>query len=339
MKTRVSIVGATGYSGAELTAALARHRFAKIAGLYSGASSTVTQFADIHPSLRKATGPAAKPFSMEGLLSDQADIVFLAIPNELSAEIAPAIIGAGAKVIDLSGSHRLKRAEQYPPYYGFDHPAPHLLDQAVYGLTEWCNGELFDAQLVANPGCYATSILLALLPIRDLIEPGHQIVCDAKSGTSGAGKKADAAFSLTELAGDFKAYSVRNHRHVPEIAQQLGLNVESIRFVPHLLPIPRGILSTIYLRFSRRVSDPDLSERFQNVYHAADFVHVHPEGSHPSIRDVAGTPRCEIGYSILDDGWSAVVVSVIDNLLKGAASQAVQNFNRVSGFDEREGLS
>jgi len=339
MTIRVSIAGATGYSGAELAAILARHPSVEVVGVYSGGSAAGAPFASLHPSLRGVDGPAVAPFSVDAILATKPDAVFLATPNELSAEAVPALLEGGATVIDLSGSFRLKDASLYPAKYGFVHPAPELLAEAVYGLTEWCNGSLEGAKLVANPGCYPTSILLAVRPLRPLLAPGATIVCDAKSGVSGAGKRAESEYSFTELAGNFKAYGVGTHRHEPEIAAWLEHGTPSVIFVPHLLPVPRGILSTIYLSFERETTNQEISDLFELAYAFAPFVHVHAAGKLPSLRDVVGTPRCEIGFTLLEGGRNAVVVSVIDNLLKGAASQAVQNFNRVFGLGETEGLA
>ncbi|MHB9020133.1 MAG: N-acetyl-gamma-glutamyl-phosphate reductase, partial [Minisyncoccota bacterium] len=278
-------------------------------------------------------------FSIDAILAGEPDAIFLATPNEMSAVAVPELLKSGATVIDLSGSFRLRDASLYPAKYGFDHPAPELLGEAVYGLTEWCNGSLAGAKLVANPGCYPTSILLATRPLRPLLSNAAPIVCDAKSGVSGAGKRSEADYSFTELAGNFKAYGVGTHRHEPEIAAWLEHGEPNVIFVPHLLPVPRGILATIYLSFDRVTTSDEIAALFEAAYGDAPFVHVHPAGSLPSLRDVVGTPRCEIGFALLAGGKGAVVVSVIDNLLKGAASQAVQNFNRVFGLGETEGLA
>ncbi|MGK2856171.1 MAG: N-acetyl-gamma-glutamyl-phosphate reductase [Thermoanaerobaculia bacterium] len=339
MKIRISIAGATGYAGAELAAILVRHPSAEIAGVFSGGSNAGAPFSSLHPSLRGAEGPAVEPFSIDTILAGEPDVVFLATPNELSAEAVPHLLAGGTSVIDLSGSFRLRDASLYPAKYGFDHPAPELLGDAVYGLTEWCNGSLAGAKLVANPGCYPTSILLATRPLRPLLSSSAPIVCDAKSGVSGAGRRAEADFSFTELAGNFKAYGVGTHRHEPEIAAWLEHGDPTVIFVPHLLPVPRGILATIYLSFESVTTNEEIASLFDGAYMGAPFVHVHPAGTLPSLRDVVGTPRCEIGFSLLAGGRAAVVVSVIDNLLKGAASQAVQNFNRVFGLGETEGLA
>ncbi|HEY5610283.1 MAG TPA: N-acetyl-gamma-glutamyl-phosphate reductase [Thermoanaerobaculia bacterium] len=334
----VAVVGATGYSGAELTAILAKHRFAEIAVLFSGSESGAVPFDAIHPSLAGCDGPNAQPFDSKVLFGSGADVVFLATPNELSAQIAPLALQAKMRVIDLSGAYRLADARAYPAWYGFEHPAPELLESAVYGLTEWCDGELDRAKLVANPGCYPTSILLALKPLAPMLAHDQPIVCDSKSGVSGAGKKKDLAYSFAELSGNFKAYGIGKHRHEPEIRQELGLNGAPFTFVPHLLPTVRGILSTMYVSFAEPQTETSVREAFAAKYAEAPFVRVRKPGDLPELKQVVGTPRADIGFVLLDAGKRAVVVSAIDNLLKGAASQAIQNFNRMSGIDEREGL-
>lgn len=341
MKSRVAIVGATGYAGAELTAILGRHPEVELAALFhSGRNGERVPFASIHRALRGMKGPDAVGFSLELLIEAQPEFVFLATPNETSAELAPKLVDAGIRVIDLSGAFRLKSAIAYPEWYGFEHPRPDLLESAVYGMTEWCNGELKTAQIVANPGCYPTAILLALRPLAPMLDRDQAVICDAKSGVSGAGKKSDVAWSFAELEGNFKAYGVERHRHTPEIRQGLPLprNTEVV-FVPHLLPTVRGLLATLHIAFKGRRTAEEITAAYQTWYGDAPFVDVMPAGELPELRDVVDTPRAAIGFVLLEHGRRAVIVSVIDNLLKGAASQAVQNFNRMHGLDEREGLA
>jgi N-acetyl-gamma-glutamyl-phosphate reductase len=336
---RASVLGATGYSGGELCAILARHPRASVASVFSSGrkEGAPVPFARLHPSLGGVRGPAAGAFSLEALAAGTPDVVFLATPNETSAGVAAEILALGAKVIDISGAFRLRDAADYPKWYGFPHPSPALLGEAVYGLTEWCGPELAGARLVANPGCYPTSVLLALKPVLELLEPGAPVVADSKSGVTGAGKKSDLAFSFSELAGNFKAYGVGVHRHEPEMRQELGLAPDApFVFVPHLLPVVRGILSTLHVTFRAGVGPDDVAGAYAR-YAEAPFVSVRPAGELPDLACVVGTPRAEIGFALLPGG-RGVLVSVIDNLLKGAASQAVQNMNRVFGFPETEGL-
>jgi N-acetyl-gamma-glutamyl-phosphate reductase len=331
---RVAIIGATGYSGMELTAILAKHREVELVGLFSSVNGTRGPVTPALPNL------IADPFTLEALFAGQPEIVFLATPNEVSAELAPKLLDAGMTVIDLSGAFRLEDAAMYPTWYGFTHEHPALLREAVYGLTEYCNGELKNARLVANPGCYPTSILLALRPLTFAIDREQPVICDSKSGVSGAGKKADVAWSFAEIAGNFKAYGVGQHRHEPEIRQQLHLGDRApIVFVPHLLPTVRGLLSTIHVGFVKAMTDQQITDAYARAYANAPFVRVLPAGQLPELRNVVNTPRAEIGFSLLNGGRRAVIISVIDNLLKGAASQAVQNFNRMCGYAETEALA
>jgi N-acetyl-gamma-glutamyl-phosphate reductase len=332
-RKRVAIVGATGYSGAELTAILARHHEVELVALFSSSS---TARGPVTPTLPQFI---AEPFTMDALLVAQPEIVFLCTPNEVSATLAPQLLDHGMRVIDLSGAFRLEEPSMYPTWYGFDHERPNLLGEAVYGLTEYCNGELKNARLVANPGCYPTSILLALRPLTFAIDREQPVICDSKSGVSGAGKKADLNFSFAELFGNFKAYGVGQHRHEPEIRQQLHLGDRApVVFVAHLLPVHRGILSTMHIGFTHAMTEQQIADAYQRVYEHAPFVRVLPAGQLPELKNVVGTPRADIGFQLLHGGRRAVIVSVIDNLLKGAASQAVQNFNRMCGFAETEAL-
>lgn len=336
----VAVAGATGYSGSELTAILARHRNVELTDLFCASDSPSRPFASVHPSLRRETGPDCVPFSDDALLRSDATTIFLATPNELSASIAPRLVAAGKRVIDLSGAFRLRSPGEYPVCYGFSHPAPELLGSAAYGLTEWCNGELREASVIANPGCYPTSILLAIKPLRHLLDRRDAIVINSLSGVSGAGRKSDVAYSFAELSGNCKAYSVGRHRHVPEIRQELDLATYTpIVFTPHLLPTVRGILSTISVSFLKPRDGAELQETYAACYDDARFVEVLPSGQMPELRDVVGTPRCAIGFQLTDGGRRAVIVSVIDNLLKGAASQAVQNFNRAHSLPETEAIA
>jgi N-acetyl-gamma-glutamyl-phosphate reductase len=338
----VSVVGATGYAGAELVALLARHPGARLSGLFSSAGGSAVPFGALHRSLRGRRGPKAQPLDVDALLEGRPDAVFLATPNETSAELVPLLLdwAPNLRIVDLSGAFRLACAKDYPAWYGFPHPRPALLGEAVYGLTEWSGGALAGARIVANPGCYPTSVLLGLKPILALLDPDAAVVCDCKSGVSGAGKKSELAFSFTELSGNFKAYGAGTHRHEPEMRQQLGLEEDAaFVFVPHLLPAVRGILSTIHVAFPQPVTDADLAAAFAAAYDGHDFVDVYPAGALPDLNAVVGTPRAAIGFSVLPGGRRAVVVSVIDNLLKGAASQAVQNYNLMFGLDEGMGLS
>ncbi|HEV7922637.1 MAG TPA: N-acetyl-gamma-glutamyl-phosphate reductase [Thermoanaerobaculia bacterium] len=310
-----AVIGGTGYAGAELVTILQRHRGANLVASWSSA------------------------FTLSALDHSRPEVVFLATPNEVSNELVPQLLDRGLRVIDLSGAFRLSESALYPTWYGFASARPELLQEAVYGLTEWCNGELKNARLVANPGCYPTSILLALRPLTFILDREQAVICDSKSGVSGAGKKADVEWSFAEVACNFKAYGVGTHRHEPEIRQGLRLGQRApLVFVPHLLPTVRGILSTMHVAFAHAVTDQEIAGLFDEAYANAPFVRVLQAGKLPELKSVVNTPRAEIGWQLLHGGRRAVVVSVIDNLLKGAASQAVQNFNRMYGYAETEGL-
>ena len=340
--TRAAVVGATGYSGAELCALLSRHPHAEIVSVFSSGrkDGRPVPFGRLHPLLGGAVGPDAEPFSEKRLEASRPDVVFLATPNETSAELAPKILEFGAKVIDISGAFRLRDATAYPKWYGFEHPAPKLLEEAVYGLTEWCGGELSGARLVANPGCYPTSVLLALKPVLPLLAKEQPIICDSASGVSGAGKQSEVAYSFSELDGNFKAYGVGVHRHEPEMRQGLGLSGDApFVFVPHLLPVVRGLLTTLHVSFVEAQTSETLAAALAKPYEKTPFVRVRAAGELPELRDVVGTPRAEIGFAVLPGGRRGVLVSALDNLLKGAASSAVQNMNRLFRHLETEGLA
>lgn len=332
--TNVAVVGATGYSGAELTAILAKHPHVTITGLFSSANGSRGPVLAARPDL------VAEPFTLDALVAAAPEVAFLATPNEVSADLVPQILDKGIKVIDLSGAFRLTQPALYPSWYGFNHEHPGLLKEAVYGLTEMCNGELSKTRLVANPGCYPTSILLALRPLTYILDREQPVICDSKSGVSGAGKKSDLAWSFAEVSGNFKAYSVGTHRHEPEIRQGLRLGDRAtLVFVPHLLPTVRGILSTMHVAFTHAVTNEEVQQLYADAFANAPFVRVLPAGKLPELKSVVNTPNAEIGFQLLQSGKRAVIVSVIDNLLKGAASQAVQNFNRMCGFKETEALA
>jgi len=338
----VSVVGATGYVGAELVALLARHPGVALSALFSGSGGAARPFASLHRSLAGRSGPEVRPLDVDALLEAAPDAVFLATPHETSAELVPLLLDwePSLRIVDLSGSFRLAHADDYRGWYGFAHPRPELLAEAVYGLTEWNGEALAAARIVANPGCYPTSVLLGLKPLATLLDPDAAVICDCKSGVSGAGKRTELAYSFAELYGNLKAYGAGTHRHEPEMRQQLGLPADApFVFVPHLLPAVRGILSTLHVAFGRAVAAEELEEAFAEAYGRCPLIDVCPAGSLPELNSVVGTPRAGIGFSLLPGSRRAVVVTVIDNLLKGAASQAVQNLNRMFGYDEAAGLA
>ncbi|MDZ4773371.1 MAG: N-acetyl-gamma-glutamyl-phosphate reductase [Planctomycetota bacterium] len=325
---RVAVLGASGYTGRELARLLRNHSGVDVVGLFGG---------------RDGVAPEAPELPVDDVLEmldwsrvAQCDGVFLCTPHAASAELAGRVVGLGVKVVDLSADFRLKDAEQYKLVYQQEHPAPQLLSESVYGLTEFARAEVSRARLVANPGCYPTSILLALRPLLEagLVDTHAQIVCDSKSGVSGAGKNPSTRTHFGASHENFLAYGIGTHRHAPEIRLHAG--TERITFVPHMLPVFRGILSTIYVPPARGVTAVHvascLSERFANER----FVEVYSRGL-PELNRVQMTNECHIGVAACD-GF-VVVVSAIDNLLKGAAGQALQNMNLMLGLSESAGLT
>jgi N-acetyl-gamma-glutamyl-phosphate reductase len=340
-----AVFGATGYSGFELVRLLARHPHAKKPLLFkrNGESGGYADLSEAYPQIAGNGGFPFESFSIKRMKDAGVDCVFFATPHEFSRELAPEMIAAGFRVVDLSGAWRLKNAANRA-VYGFSDAdgksAAKLDEAAVYGLPELHADEIKDAELLANPGCYPTSIILALAPwIRSgYVDIEHGIICDSKSGVSGAGKTPSSKTHFVEVDGDFSAYSVFGHRHTGEMLEQLGLDGGSLQFTPHLLPIPRGILSTIYVKLTKPVTSDELEQYLRSFYAEKPWVRVFGATRLPQIKFSLNTNFCDIGFSLSPDGTRAVLVSCIDNLLKGAAGQAVQNMNLMFGFDEKAGL-
>src|SRR4051812_34097360 len=326
---RVAIAGATGYTGQELLRLLARHPAVSIAAAMS--SGQAGGESRRLPALAHLWNGSIVPLSLEALKRD-ADVVFLALPDAAAAELAPALVEAGVRVIDLSGAFRLRDAAVRSRWYP---DTRQLLAGVAYGLTERERGAVARAQLVANPGCYPTATLLALAPLAEagLLLADSDIIVDAKSGVSGAGKTPSERTHFSECHGSLSAYGVFNHRHGAEIEQGVG---RSVTFTPHLVPLDRGILSTIYVRVAPGTTEQALGDVYEHAYSGATFVRL-VGASLPEIKHVAHTNFCDIGWRV-DPSGRAVLVSVIDNLLKGASGQAVQNLNVMLGLDERTGL-
>ncbi|MBZ5631555.1 MAG: N-acetyl-gamma-glutamyl-phosphate reductase [Acidobacteriia bacterium] len=338
----VGIVGFSGYSGAELVALLSKHPHVEPVLLEHRDGG------DRPRPLGKAgldEGPRRLPCSADSVRSSGLAAVFLATPPEVSMELAGPMLDAGAKVIDLSGAFRLGTAENYQHWYKQPHTRPELLKEAVYGLPEFCRGRLAGARLISNPGCYPTAANLAIKP---LIEAGaiareFGIVCDAKSGVSGAGRKASLKTSFCEVTENFSAYSILDHRHVPEVLRTSGLEEGEFSFTAQLIPIHRGILETIYFRAAEKIgAAEDLLAIYRGRYLSEPapepFVRLYANGQVPDLHAVAHTNFCDIGFKYDEKTRRAVVVSVIDNLVKGAAGQAIQNMNLALGYPEIAGL-
>ena len=327
--TRVAVAGATGYTGQELLRLLSRHpRVTLTAAMSSGQAGGAARRL---PALARLWDGEIAPLSREALARD-ADVVFLALPDIAAAEIAPPLVAAGVRVIDLSGAFRLRDEAARARWY----PETHQLPEGVaYGLTERERAAVASARLVANPGCYPTSALLAIAPLADagLLVAGADIIVDAKSGVSGAGKTPSERTHFSEVHGSLAAYGVFNHRHGAEIEQGLG---RQVTFTPHLLPIDRGILSTIYVRVAPGTTETALADAYARAYRDAAFVRL-AGAALPEIKHVAHTNFCDIGWKV-DPSGRAILISVIDNLVKGASGQAVQNLNVMLGIDERTGL-
>ncbi len=338
-----AIFGATGYSGFELVRLLARHPGAKKQMLVrrNGESGGYADLAEAYPQLAGNGGFPFESFSWQRMKDAGVDVLFFATPHEFSRELVPEALAEGFRVIDLSGAWRLKDAENRK-VYGFtkEERSADVDGAAVYGLPELHSDEIKSAALLANPGCYPTSIILALAPwIRaGFVDIEHGIICDSKSGVSGAGKTPTAKTHFVEVDGDFAAYSVFGHRHTGEVLEQLGIGSGSLQFTPHLLPIPRGILSTIYVKLAKPVSAEELEKALRDFYAGKPWVRVFGAARLPQIKFSLNTNFCDIGFSLSPDGKRAVLVSCLDNLLKGAAGQAVQNMNLMFGFDEKAGL-
>lgn len=333
---KVGIVGGTGYTGVELLRLLAGHPSARVTAVTSRKEAGM-KVADLFPSLR---GRIDLAFSTpdEARLQD-CDVVFFATPNGIAMNEARELLAAGVRVVDLAADYRIQDVAEWEKWYGMSHGSPDLVAEAVYGLPEINREAIRGARLVANPGCYPTAVQLGFLP---LIEAGaaelSSLIADCKSGVSGAGRKAEVGALLAEAGDSFKAYGVAGHRHLPEIRQGLGRAAAQpvgLTFVPHLTPMIRGIHATLYARLK---ADVDVQALFERRYEGEAFVDVLPAGSHPETRSVRGANVCRIAAHRPQGGDTVVVLSVIDNLVKGAAGQAVQNMNLMFGLPEQAGL-
>ena len=342
MKLQTAIVGASGYAGMELTRLLQRHPRLEPPVLFRRDASIAANGG------AEQTGPengsaVIEAFSMSRLKETGITLLFLATPHDFSRTIVPKILEEGIRVVDLSGAWRLRELENRA-VYGFDDPdakaANEVMGRAVYGLPELWKSEIAPAAVVANPGCYATSVILGLAPLvqAELVDRDHGVISDSKSGVSGAGKEPSARTHFVAVADNLSAYSVFRHRHLGEMVEQLGLTRNELTFTPHLLPIPRGILSTIYVHLSRTITNAEIEACYRGFYAGRRWVRIFSPPALPEIQHSLHSNFCDIGFCLADDGRRLVVVSCVDNLLKGAAGQAVQNMNVMYGWDEAEGL-
>lgn len=349
---RTAVAGVSGYAGGELARLLLGHpRFAGQAHLFLGRPDTSAAarpqwLSELHPELAPRSGETeieVLPFDWQRLREFGAEILFLATPPEQSRQWVPQALAAGLRVIDLSGAWRLHEGSNRAVYHLHDADsalAAELQAEAVYGCPELHREEIRSARLVANPGCYATSIILAIAPLvrAGLVDLERGIVCDAKSGVSGAGKAATAKTHFMYAADNLSAYAVFGHRHTGELLEQLRLTGEQIQFTPHLLPIPRGILSTIYLRLREPAAAASIADLYRGFYAASPMVRVRRPGDLPQIQHIVRTNLCDLGFELAPDRKRLVLVSCLDNLLKGAAGQAMQSLNLMAGWNEEEGL-
>ncbi len=336
---KVGIVGVSGYSGLEALKILLKHPDVRVT--YVSAGTTEGPIEQIWPQLSHLTGLVCKNFKLEEAVAS-CELIFLAVPHTVSLSMTPQLLKRGVKVIDLSGDYRLKNSKVYEKWYAHAHTDVLNLKKAVYGLPEINREKIKKASFISNPGCYPTASTLGFLPVAAFFsEAVDQIVIDAKSGVSGAGKKAKLDLIFCEVNETFKAYKVLNHQHSPEIQQTLkgvaGKNIP-LHFVPHLLPVERGILATIYVHLKQKLSLSKVHSVYKKFYKTEPFVRVRELGIQPELQHVNFTNFCDIGLAISEDKKLLVITSVIDNLVKGAAGQAVQNMNIMCGFKEEAGL-
>ncbi len=339
MKTRVGIVGATGYTGVELLRFLIHHPEIEITALTSQKYAGV-EIAQVFPALMNQIQVKCEELSAEKI-SLKVDFLFTAVPHKTAMEIVPKFHQQGKRIVDLSADFRLKDARIYEKWYQ-RHTAAHLLAESVYGLPELHRDKIRLAKIVGNPGCYPTGALIGLIP---LVKKGlvslEGIVVDSKSGVSGAGRDAVLDSLFCEVNEGVKAYKVFSHRHTPEIDQelsQLARKEIKVTFAPHLIPMDRGILSTVYVHLAKKTKTEVLLDAFHEVYRGEPFVRVYPEGKFPNTKDVRGSNFCDIGVAVSESDERAVVVTAIDNLVKGASGEAVQNMNIMLGYPETMGL-
>jgi N-acetyl-gamma-glutamyl-phosphate reductase len=333
---RVGVVGGTGYTGVELLRLLVQHPRCELTAITSRSEAGMP-VAEMFPNLRGRLALSFSPPSREVL--SRCDVVFFATPNGVAMQEARGLYDSGVRLIDIAADFRIRDVAVWEQWYQMKHACPELVPEAVYGLPEVNRSRIREARIVANPGCYPTAVQLGLLP---LVESGgadlDHLIADAKSGVSGAGRKAEVHTLLAEASDNLKAYGVSGHRHVPEIEQGLAAMAGrpvGLTFTPHLIPMIRGILATLYVRVAREL---DLQELYERRYRGEPFVDVLPPGSHPETRSVRGANVCRIAVHRPQGGGMAVVLSVIDNLVKGASGQAVQNMNIMFGLPETMGL-
>ena len=340
---RVAIIGASGYTGAELARLLANHPHAQITVATASGERAGQPLSNLFPSLRGICDVECEEYDADSI-AQKADFAFIALGHGRALEIAPQLLERNLKIVDLGADFRLRDVAQYEKWYKLPHSAPQVLADTIYGLPELHRDKIKTAKLVANPGCYPTSAILALLPFveHDLIDASDLIV-DSASGASGAGRSSFGLdFHFAELENNFKAYGVGTHRHTPEIEQGLKDGNQAaeicVTFTPHLLPVARGILSTCYAKLNREMTTESALQVLAARYQSEPFVRVLPNGELPTIKTVIGSNFCDIGAVVSPHSGRLIVIASEDNLVKGASGQAIQNMNLMCGFDESAGL-
>ena len=337
---KVGIAGVTGYTGIELVKLISNHPKAKLCTVSSN-SYTGKALTDVFPSMRGFETLICEDLSAQSL-SRKLDVIFLALPHKISMQHVPQLLDHNMKVIDLSADFRFTNASAYESAYQ-EHSAKHLLKESVYGLSEIYRDNIRTAKLIGNPGCYPTSILLPIIPLlkENLIRPDN-IISDSKSGVSGAGRSLSLSSHFCEVNESFMPYKIGSHRHTPEINEILSIQSKkkiSITFVPHLLPITRGMLSTIYVEANEETTENKIRDAYASYYGNEPFIRILRKNSFPAISYVKGTNSCDIGIHFCEESRKIIIVSAIDNLLKGAAGQAVQNMNIMFGLNDETGLN
>ena len=337
---KAAIIGATGYGGAELIRILHNHPHVSIHSVHA-TSDLGNSLSKNYPHMKSIIEKNIEKVNIEKI-SKEVDVVFTATPSGVSMTMAEQFINAGVKVIDLSGDFRIKNKDIYKAWYGIEHPENDLLKQAVYGLTEWVEEDFSKINLISNPGCFPTSVLLGLAPVVKtcLVDP-NSIIIDAKTGVSGAGKGLSQATHYSETNDNFKAYKINQHQHTPEIEEKINTwnqNSGCITFTPHLAPMTRGIMSTMYMTATEEITEDELIDVYKEIYKNDFFVRIRDKGDHPTTKDVSGSNFCDISITYDERTNRITIVSVIDNLVKGASGQAVQNMNKLFGYDEKTGI-
>jgi N-acetyl-gamma-glutamyl-phosphate reductase len=336
----IAVIGVTGYTGYELATLLVRHPAIPKPSFYVRETNGAHCLTQLFPQMRGWGEASVKALSVEAITASNAGTAFLATPHEASSTLAPQLLEAGLRVIDLSGAFRFASADTFSAWYKL--PAPHAayLGEAAYGLPELYSSRIAAARLIANPGCYATSVILALRPLSQakLIAATQDVICDCKSGASGAGKEPRRDLTFVEVDENFRAYNLFSHRHTPEIHEHAGIAKSQLLFSTHLLPVARGILSTIYVTLAEPQTASSIESTYRQFFAGRPMVRLWQAGTLPELQHIVKTNFCDVGFVLEPGGRRLIVVSCLDNLGKGAAGQAVQNLNLTLGFEEQTGL-